>query len=113
MAGTAAVVITYNSEEVIEACVAGLREFAPEVRVLVIDNASGDRTVERAREAGAEVIASSRRGCGLAAFVSGAADGAGGWSRRSMPLSSRATRRLSIFSGSTRRPTLQRARFAS
>ena len=36
MAGTAAVVITYNSEDVIEACVAGLREFAPEVRVLVL-----------------------------------------------------------------------------
>ena len=57
MAGTAAVVITYNSEDVIEACVAGVREFAPEVRVLVIDNASADRTVERAREAGAQVIA--------------------------------------------------------
>jgi N-acetylglucosaminyl-diphospho-decaprenol L-rhamnosyltransferase len=57
VAGTTAVVVTYNSEEVIEACVAALGAHAPEVRVLVIDNASRDETVARARAAGAEVIA--------------------------------------------------------
>ncbi|MFM2126134.1 MAG: hypothetical protein RL328_2585, partial [Acidobacteriota bacterium] len=68
MAGTSAVVITYNSADVIGACVAGLREFAPGVRVLVIDNASLDGTAEQARAAGAEVIA-NRENRGFAGAV--------------------------------------------
>lgn len=68
MVGTTAVVVTYNSEEVIEACIAALREHAPEVRVLVIDNASADQTVAKARAAGAEVIA-NRTNRGFAGAV--------------------------------------------
>jgi hypothetical protein len=50
-------VVTYNSEDVIEACVAALRKHAPDMRVVVVDNASSDQTVAKARAAGAEVIA--------------------------------------------------------
>jgi N-acetylglucosaminyl-diphospho-decaprenol L-rhamnosyltransferase len=52
LARAAAVVVTYNSEDVIEACLAAL---PADVRVIVVDNASTDRTVQRIR--GAEVIA--------------------------------------------------------
>lgn len=57
MARTAAVIVTYNSEAVIGACLAALRRHAPQVRPLVVDNASVDATVAHARAAGAEVIA--------------------------------------------------------
>lgn len=57
MARTAAVIVTYNSGEVVEACVAALRLHAPEARVLVVDNASADDSVVRARAAGAQVLA--------------------------------------------------------
>lgn len=51
MAGPAVVVVTYNSEDVLEACLQAL----PELDVVVVDNASTDRTRERA--GGARVIA--------------------------------------------------------
>jgi GT2 family glycosyltransferase len=43
----AAVIVTHNSEAVIEACLRALAERAPEVFPIVIDNASADRTVAR------------------------------------------------------------------
>ena len=56
----AVVVVTFDSEATIEAC---LRSIAPAeaAQVVVVDNASGDRSVEAARAAlpGAELIASS------------------------------------------------------
>lgn len=60
--------VTYNSEDVIETCITALREHAPEVRVLVVDNASADETVARAKAAGAEVIA-NRENLGFAGAV--------------------------------------------
>ncbi len=61
MARTAAVVVTYNSEDVIQACLeACMREGAclkGIENIIVVDNASTDRTVERARGMGARVIA--------------------------------------------------------
>ncbi len=57
MAGLAIVVVTYNSEDVVEACLAALAAY----EVVVVDNASTDRTVERAL--GGRVIANaSNRG---------------------------------------------------
>lgn len=55
MAGPAIVVVTYNSEDVVEACLTSLAAH----NVVVVDNASTDRTVERARAHGAHVIANS------------------------------------------------------
>jgi glycosyltransferase involved in cell wall biosynthesis len=62
-----AVVIPCLDEELgVAAVVADFRRELPEARILVIDNGSRDRTVERARAAGAEVVAEPRRGKGRA-----------------------------------------------
>jgi len=45
-----AVIVTYNSEEVIVSCLDALAEMAPGVAVTVVDNASTDRTVEHIRK---------------------------------------------------------------
>jgi len=45
-----AVIVTYNSEEVIVSCLDALAEMAPGVAVTVVDNASTDRTVEQIRK---------------------------------------------------------------
>jgi len=64
----AAVIITHNSEEVVEGCVAALAKFAPHVEAIVVDNASVDRTVGLARRSGARVLANtSNRGFAAAA----------------------------------------------
>jgi glycosyltransferase involved in cell wall biosynthesis len=57
-----------NEEEAIGAVVeAALREGASEV--IVVDNGSDDRTAERARNAGAQVVRETRRGYGSACFA--------------------------------------------
>ena len=45
----AAVIVTYNSEEVILSCLDALAEMAPDMSATVVDNASSDRTVEFVR----------------------------------------------------------------
>jgi len=50
------VVPAYNEEEGVAAVVAGLRAAAAWREVLVVDDGSGDRTAERAAEAGARVV---------------------------------------------------------
>jgi GT2 family glycosyltransferase len=45
-----AVIVAYNSEDVILSCLEALAEMAPGVAVTVIDNASTDRTVEQVRK---------------------------------------------------------------
>lgn len=68
MRTAAAVIITHNSEDVLEGCLAALAEFAPDFEVLVVDNASSDRSVEIARSRGARVIANAEnRGFAAAA----------------------------------------------
>jgi N-acetylglucosaminyl-diphospho-decaprenol L-rhamnosyltransferase len=53
----AAVIVTYNSEDVIETCLDSLAKMAPQISALVVDNASADRTRERAApRAGVQVI---------------------------------------------------------
>jgi N-acetylglucosaminyl-diphospho-decaprenol L-rhamnosyltransferase len=44
-----AVIVTYNSEDVILSCLDALAEMAPDVAPMVIDNASTDQTVEQVR----------------------------------------------------------------
>jgi len=62
-----AVVIPCFDEEVgVASVVDDFRREFPDARILVIDNGSQDRTVERARAAGAEVVTEPRRGKGRA-----------------------------------------------
>ncbi len=68
MCTAAAVIVTHNSEDVLEGCLAALAEFAPDLEALVVDNASADRTVEIARSCGVTVIANAEnRGFAAAA----------------------------------------------
>jgi N-acetylglucosaminyl-diphospho-decaprenol L-rhamnosyltransferase len=63
------VIVTYNSAEVIAACLEALTKMAPGVAVIVVDNASSDGTVEIARGfRNVEVIANDRN-AGFAAAV--------------------------------------------
>lgn len=68
----AAVVVTFQSEETVEACLASLAEMAPEAEVVVVDNGpgalSGDRTVARARARGVSVV-ENRENRGFAGAV--------------------------------------------
>lgn len=62
----------HNEEECVAISVANCREaLAPidELRVIVCDNASSDRTAILAREAGAEVVREDRRGYGAACLA--------------------------------------------
>jgi GT2 family glycosyltransferase len=68
VADAAAVIVTYNSEDVLAGCLAALREHAPEFHAVVVDNASSDSTVAIAEQHGAEVIANhENRGFAAAA----------------------------------------------
>ncbi len=49
-----AIIVTYQSEAVIAACVSAL--LAQGVKTIVVDNASRDATIERASEAGAQIV---------------------------------------------------------
>jgi N-acetylglucosaminyl-diphospho-decaprenol L-rhamnosyltransferase len=53
-----AIIVTHQSEAVIAACVSAL--LAQGVIVIVVDNASRDATIERAREAGAQILSLPR-----------------------------------------------------
>jgi N-acetylglucosaminyl-diphospho-decaprenol L-rhamnosyltransferase len=53
----AAVIVTYNSESVIEACLEALAKMAPGVTPIVVDNASQDQTLAHTQHA--QVIANS------------------------------------------------------
>jgi N-acetylglucosaminyl-diphospho-decaprenol L-rhamnosyltransferase len=62
------VIVTHNSGGVIEGCLEALAKMAPEVSPVVVDNASTDVSVGRARRAGAEVVANGENR-GFAAAV--------------------------------------------
>ena len=64
--GVAVVVPALDEEASIAAVVAAFRAQPTVGAVLVVDNGSRDRTAERARAAGASVIAEARRGYGAA-----------------------------------------------
>lgn len=74
------VVPCHNEELTVGKVVSDFRAALPQARILVVDNASRDRTAEVAREAGAEVIREARPGKGFAlltGFRHARADGAG------------------------------------
>jgi glycosyltransferase involved in cell wall biosynthesis len=62
----AVIVPCYNEELTVTKVVADFRAALPRAQILVVDNASRDRTAELARAAGAEVIRESRPGKGFA-----------------------------------------------
>src|SRR5262245_22620719 len=60
----AVLVPCYNEEAAVAAVVSGFRKALPLAQIYVYDNNSRDRTVEIAREAGAEVRSERRQGKG-------------------------------------------------
>jgi GT2 family glycosyltransferase len=64
-----AVIVTYNSEEVILSCLDALAEMAPDVVATVVDNASTDRTVELVRQRPHVRLATNRENRGFAGAV--------------------------------------------
>ena len=60
------IVPCHNEELTVGKVVADFRAALPDAQILVVDNASRDRTAEVAREAGAEVIREPRPGKGFA-----------------------------------------------
>jgi glycosyltransferase involved in cell wall biosynthesis len=62
----AVVVPCHNEETTVAKVVRDFRAALPAARILVVDNASRDRTAELARAAGAEVVREQRRGKGWA-----------------------------------------------
>src|SRR5262249_12674037 len=62
----AVIVPCLNEERTIGAVVADFRAALEHARIIVVDNASTDRTAEIARAAGAEVVRETRRGKGFA-----------------------------------------------
>jgi N-acetylglucosaminyl-diphospho-decaprenol L-rhamnosyltransferase len=65
----AAIIVTFNSEAVIGACLDSLTKMAPNVKPIVIDNASCDRTLERVRERTHVQVIANRENRGFAAAV--------------------------------------------
>jgi len=61
-----AVIITYNSEEVILSCLDALAELAPQIGATVVDNASTDRTVELVRQRPGVKLVANRDNRGFA-----------------------------------------------
>ena len=54
----AAVIVTYNSADVISSCLEALSKMAPEVPAIIVDNASSDNVLDRVRSrSGARLIA--------------------------------------------------------
>jgi glycosyltransferase involved in cell wall biosynthesis len=61
----AAIIPTLNEEDAIAGVIAAIPDGAVD-RVIVVDSNSSDRTVERAKRAGAEVVSETRKGYGRA-----------------------------------------------
>ncbi len=64
MIKTAAIVITYNSAGVVAKAVSSAKKYG--LQVVVIDNASTDRSAEEAREAGADLVITNKENLGFA-----------------------------------------------
>lgn len=76
----AVIIPCHNEELTVGKVVTDFRAALPAARILVVDNASSDRTAEEARRAGAEVIREPRPGKGfalLSGFRKAREDGAG------------------------------------
>lgn len=62
----AAIIVTFNSEDVIGSCLDSLAKMAPNVIPIVVDNASSDRTVELTRERAHVHVIANRENRGFA-----------------------------------------------
>jgi N-acetylglucosaminyl-diphospho-decaprenol L-rhamnosyltransferase len=65
----AAIIVTFNSEAVIGECLDSLTKMAPNVKPIVIDNASSDQTRERVSERTHVQLIANRENLGFAAAV--------------------------------------------
>jgi GT2 family glycosyltransferase len=65
----AAIIVTFNSEAVIGACLDALIKMAPYMKPIVVDNASGDRTVEIAGARTHVHLIANQQNLGFAAAV--------------------------------------------
>jgi N-acetylglucosaminyl-diphospho-decaprenol L-rhamnosyltransferase len=65
----AAIIVTFNSEAVIGACLDSLTKMAPHVKPIVVDNASLDRTLERVRDRADVSLIANSENRGFAAAV--------------------------------------------
>lgn len=65
----AAIIVTFNSEDVIGSCLDSLAKMAPNVTPIVVDNASSDRTVELTRERAHVHVIANRENRGFAGAV--------------------------------------------
>lgn len=63
----AAVIVTYNSADVIDSCLESLSKMAPEMTPIVVDNASSDQTVDRVRARGGVRLIANAENRGFAA----------------------------------------------
>lgn len=71
----AAVIVTYNSADVIDSCLEALSKMAPETMPIVVDNASSDGTVDRVRaRSGVRLIVNTENRGFAAAVNQGAAN---------------------------------------
>jgi GT2 family glycosyltransferase len=65
----AAIIVTFNSEAVIGACLDSLTKMAPSMKPIVVDNASGDRTIQVVGERAHVQMIANRENRGFAAAV--------------------------------------------
>lgn len=65
----AAVIVTYNSADVIDSCLEALSKMAPEVTAIIVDNASSDNTVDRVRTRSGVRLIANPENRGFAAAV--------------------------------------------
>jgi N-acetylglucosaminyl-diphospho-decaprenol L-rhamnosyltransferase len=73
-----AVIVTYNSEDVINSCLEALTKVAPQVSTVVVDNASSDTTVDLVRARGGAKLIANEKNRGFAAAVNQGVREAGG-----------------------------------
>ncbi len=69
MTSVDAIIVTYESSRHVGAAIAGLRAADEVGRVIVVDNASRDRSVAAARQAGADIVRQNDRNVGFARAV--------------------------------------------
>jgi N-acetylglucosaminyl-diphospho-decaprenol L-rhamnosyltransferase len=65
----AAIIVTFNSEAVIGPCLDSLAKMAPNLKTIIVDNASTDRTMEFVREQAHLQVIANRENRGFAAAV--------------------------------------------
>jgi N-acetylglucosaminyl-diphospho-decaprenol L-rhamnosyltransferase len=65
----AAVIVTYNSADVISSCLEALFKMSPGVTAIIVDNASSDSTVDQARVCSGVRVIANRENRGFAAAV--------------------------------------------